>query len=165
MSIQANHLIGLGRRHLSLPQALIRSEPGGGRQPGVGACPDQRARAESRAACLFLGTRGCWAGRQAGRWLRVRPGPAPVISAGASAGARAGAGPALCAPYTLLSSELTPSPGALSCLCESPRRDQLSARAVWGTQDPMAYAEGAAASEPPARGPVLGPAHSVPALR
>ena len=61
---QANHQIGLGPRHLSLPQALIRSEPGGGRQPGVGACPDQRARIEGWDACLFVGTRGCWARRQ-----------------------------------------------------------------------------------------------------
>lgn len=36
----------------------IRSKLGGGRQPAVGACPDQRARAEIWVACLFVGTRG-----------------------------------------------------------------------------------------------------------
>lgn len=54
MGYQVNHIIGPGPRHLSLPQALIRSEPGGGRQPSVAACPDQRARAESCVACLLI---------------------------------------------------------------------------------------------------------------
>lgn len=57
MGNQAKQLIGLGPRHLPLPQPLIRSEPGGGRRPGAAVCPDQRARLRAGFSA-FCGCQG-----------------------------------------------------------------------------------------------------------